>query len=540
MKKITLLFSALISLIQISKAQSKGDLFDASYVHDVRINFIQKDWKDKLDSLRMANSDNMLIGKVMLDGKQYDNVGIAYAKNPTYMTAGRRNPWTIRLNYIDKKQNHGGHLSFNISQALRDPSMVREVLGYEIARKYMPSPNSGFINLNVEGENRGIHVGIQAMDETFLAKNFANTEGAFFRCVPDTRNEIGVKGECEMVYGALKPQKDVRCMMMNFEMLSKNGWDDLIELTQTLNNDPANVYKLLNIDRTLWFLAYNNVLVNLNSYNGQFSGNYYMYKDKSGQFSFIPTELNLIFGSMKNTDGRSDLDLNGLATLDPLLYLNSVDKPLIAQLLKNQDFKKIYFSHVKQILADWFESGKYKTRAETLQKMITPYFEEDKLPPYQSAEFKRSLNETVGTVTKIPGIVELMTLRAKFLKKHPDMLVVQPEISDVSFSSRKKMSTQTITEFHVKAKVDRFPRRVRIFYRPVGFTGAFAEAQMFDDGNNHDLAAGDKIFGLAIKPQGKYDAIEYYILAENAGAATFEPANYVAERRKVTLAELNK
>jgi CotH kinase protein len=467
-------------------------------------------------------------------------VGIAYAKNPTYMTAGRRNPWTIRLNYIDKKQNHGGHLSFNISQALRDPSMVREVLGYEIARKYMPSPNSGFINLNVEGENRGIHVGIEAMDESFLAKNFAYTEGAFFRCVPDTRNEIGVKGECEMVYGALKPQKDVRCMMMNFEMLSKNGWDDLIELTQTLNNDAANVYKLLNIDRTLWFLAYNNVLVNLNSYNGQYSGNYFMYKDKSGQFSFIPTELNLIFGSMKNTDGRSDLDLNGLASLDPLLYLNSVDKPLIAQLLKNQDFKKIYFSHVKQILADWFESGTYKTRAETLQKMITPYFDEDKLPPYQPTEFKRSLNETVGTVTKIPGIVELMTLRAKFLKKHPDMLLLPPQISEISVSNRKKMSTQTITEFHVKAKVDRFPRRVRIFYRPMGSTVAFAEAQMYDDGNNHDALAGDKIFGLAIKPQGKYDALEYYILAENAGAVTFEPSNYIAERRKVTLAELNK
>jgi spore coat protein CotH len=540
MKKTTVLFSALFSLFQILTAQSNGDFFDVSNVHDVRINFIDKNWKDKLDSLRMINSDNMLVGKVTLDGKAYDNVGIAYAKNPTYMNAGRRNPWSIRLNYIDKKQNHGGHASFNISQALRDPSLVREVLGYEIARKYMPTPQSGFINLTVEGENRGVHVSIEAMDDAFLTKNFAYTEGAFFRCVPDTRNEIGVKGECEMVYGALKPQKDVRCMMMNYDMLSKNGWDDLIEFTQVLTNDPNNVYKILNIDRTLWFLAYNNVLVNLNSYNGQFSGNYYLYKEKNGQFNFMPTELNLIFGSIKNTDGRSDLDLNGLATLDPMLYLNSTDKPLISQLLKNQDFKKVYFAHIKQILADWFESGLYKTRAEAMQKMITPFFEQDKLPPYQSAEFKRSLNETVGTVTKIPGIVELMTLRAKYLKKHPDMLVVPPQISEITVSNRKKNSTQTITEFHVKVKVDRFPRRVRIFYRPVGSNSPFAEAQMYDDGNNHDAAAGDKIFGLAINPKGRYDAIEYYILAENAGAAVFEPANYVAERRKVTLAELNK
>ena len=540
MKKLTLLFAALFSLFQITLAQSKGDFFDGSYVHDVRISFTLKDWKDKLDSLRMANSDNMLIGKATLDGTTYDNVGIAYAKNPTYMNGGRRNPWTIRLNYIDKKQNHAGQTSFNISQALRDPSMVREVLGYEIARKYMPASQAGFINLTVDGENRGVHVSIQAMDEVFLGKNFAHTEGAFFRCVPDTRNEIGVKGECEMVYGALKPQKDVRCMMMNYEMLSKNGWDDLIELTRILNTEPNNVYKILNIDRTLWFLAYNNVLVNLNSYNGEFSGNYYMYKDKNGQFSFMPTELNLIFGSIKNIDGRSDLDLNGLATLDPLLYLNNESKPLISQLLKNQDFKKIYFAHVKQILADWFDNGNYKTRAEALQKIINPYFEQDKIPPYPSADFKRSLTETVGAVTKIPGIVELMTLRAKFLKKYPDMLMVAPQISEITVSSRKKNTTQTITEFHIKAKVDRFPRRVRIFYRPVGYTGAFEEAQMFDDGKNHDVEAGDKIFGKAINPQGKYDAIEYYILAENAAAAIFEPANYVAERHKATLLELNK
>jgi hypothetical protein len=540
MKRSIIFFVALCSFIQFITAQSNADFFDASTVHNVYINFSEKNWKEKLDSLRMANSDNMLIGKVMLDGKTYDNVGIAYAKTPTYMNAGRRNPWSIRLNYIDKKQNHGGHVSFNISQALRDPSMIREVLGFEIARKYMPAPNAGFINLTVEGENRGVHVSIQALDEAFLSKNFAYTEGAFFRCVPDTRSEIGIKGECEMVYGALKPQKDVRCMMMNYEMLSKNGWDDLIDLTQVLNNDPNNVYKILNIDRALWFIAFNNVLVNLNSYNGQYSGNYYLYKDKIGQFNFIPTELNLIFGSIKNTDGRSDLDLNGLASLDPLLYLNSTEKPLIAQLLKNQDFKKIYFSHVKQILNDWFETGTYKTRAEALQKLITPYFEQDRLPPYQVAEFKRSLLETVGSVTKIPGIVELMSLRAKFLKKHPDMLIVPPQISEITVSNRRKNSTQTITEFHVKAKVDRFPRRVRIFYRPIGSVGAFTEAQMYDDGNNHDVIAGDKIFGLAIKPQGKYDAIEYYILAENAGAAVFEPGNYVAERRKVTLAELNK
>jgi hypothetical protein len=96
-----------------------------------------------------------------------------------------------------------------------------------------------------------------------------------------------------------------------------------------------------------------------------------------------------------------------------------------------------------------------------------------------------------------------------------------------------------VTEFRIKVKVDNFPRRVRVFYRAVGSTTAFTEVQLFDDGKNHDVEAGDKIFGVAINPKG-FDAIEYYIVAESAGGATFEPANYFNQLRKISLADLNK
>ena len=77
-------------------------------------------------------------------------------------------------------------------------------------------------------------------------------------------------------------------------------------------------------------------------------------------------------------------------------------------------------------------------------------------------------------------------------------------------------------------------------FRPVGSLDNFVEQQMFDDGKNHDGEAGDKVFGTVVKPEGKFDAIEFYIVAENAGAVSFEPSNYINERRKISLAELNK
>ena len=109
-------------------AQKSGDLYDGSYVHDIRITFDQSKWMDLLDSNRI-NGDEMVIGKVQIDGMNYENVGISYAKNYTHQLGGKRNPWLLKLNLIDKKQNHQGLKTLTMSQALRDPSLVREVLG---------------------------------------------------------------------------------------------------------------------------------------------------------------------------------------------------------------------------------------------------------------------------------------------------------------------------------------------------------------------------------------------------------------------------
>jgi spore coat protein CotH len=539
MKKITTLFTLLLLILSAQLvAQSTGDFYDVTSIHDLKITFSQKNWANSLDSNRL-NGDDMLVGTVSIDGSTYENCGISYVKSPSYQTASLHNPWLIRLNLIDKKQAHQGYKTLMISQALRDPSLVREVLGYEIMRKYIPAQRANYINMTVNSVNKGVYVNVEAIDEPFLQRNFSYTEGSLFRCVPDVR--ATPLPDCNGTnFGALRYEANAKCYLRNFDMLSKDGWDDLIELTRMLQQDPERIGAVLNLDRTLWFLALQNVLVNLNSYEGQFSGNYYLYRDVRGQFNFMPTEMNLIFGSFKNVNGSSDLDFDGLVTLDPMIQIDNPMKPLIAQILKNQDNRKVYMAHIRQILADWFENDAYKTRAEALQKLIVKSYDATAEKPYELADFQRSLLETVGKVTKIPGIVELMSKRAKFLKKYPDLLNVPPKVSDINFSNRQKFVAKTVSEFHIKAKIDNFPRRVRLFYRPVGTTVAFTELQMFDDGKSHDAEAGDKIFGIAINPRGNFDAIEYYILAESAGGATFEPATYYNQLRKISLTELNK
>ena len=442
----------------------------------------------------------------------------------------------MKLNYINKNQNHKGYKTVKLSNALRDPSLVREVLSYEVARKYMPAPKAGYIKLYINDKYIGLFINIQAIDDHFLTQNFGSDSNSKFKCGMHVKKS---PSKClKKISASLQYEKNPLCYTANFEMKSKEGWDDLIELTRVLNETPEKIESVLNVDRTLWMLAFNNVLVNLNSYNGQNSENYYLYKDNYGQFNPIIWDLNLSFGSFKNTGNGSDLKLDELQTLDPLLHADNPYKPLIHNLLKNPLYKKIYLSHLRTIVYDNFVNGEYEARAKALQATIRTSFMNDQHKFYNTQDFDASLAKTIGKRSKIPGIVELMSKRARYLKKHPDISIFPPEVEEIQITRRQKFETANIKTFQIQAKVKKRAKRVKIYYRSDP-SEMFTAVYMADDGNSNDGTAGDKIFGVTIDPKGAFDSIEYYILAENAKAAGFYPSNYMYSPHKSTISELN-
>jgi hypothetical protein len=56
-----------------------------------------------------------------------------------------------------------------------------------------------------------------------------------------------------------------------------------------------------------------------------------------------------------------------------------------------------------------------------LQGMIVVPLSEDKCKTYSLDDFQASLRTTIGKKSKIPGIIELMSRRSKYLKNHPEL-----------------------------------------------------------------------------------------------------------------------
>jgi hypothetical protein len=512
------------------------NLFDTKSIGEVRIRFAQSNWTEQLDSLRIYG-DGMLQADVFVDGLKHEKAGVRYRGDKSYARGLKRNPFSIKLNYTNATENHQGYTSLKISSALRDPSMVREVLFYEIAGKYMPAPKVSYTRMYVNDEYIGIFINVESVDGQFLRTHYGSDGNPFFKAGVDYKPSV--PAVCKQgLNGSLEFENDLNCYKGNFEMNSAKGWEDLQGLTRTLQSDAKNIGKVLDVDRTLWMLALNNVMVNLNSYTGT-ATNYYLYKDDNGRFQPVLWDLNLSFGGHKNTGSGSDIELKDLQRLDPVLHADNPYRPLIQKLLTDPFYRKIYLSHIRQIVDENFKNGAYEKRAQELQAMIVIPFSDDKFKTYTMEDFQASLKTTVGRKSKIPGIVELMSARTQFLDDHDLLNSLPSPILDVNCQSRGKMDNKRVEGFRISAKAERFSKRLWLYYR-LDPKQPYTIVPMEEDTSIKNLPNGTKVYVGMVDAKNADAVIEYYILAENAGAVSYSPTNYTQKTHKASLAELNK
>ena len=169
MKK-SLLFLVIILCFQSIRAQDDS-FFDLSKIQEIKLTFEQEDWQHDLDSLRY-NGANLLLGSAEINGERYQNIGVRWKGSRSFKPGSKRNGIHIELDYINRSQKIEGHKIVELSNALRDPSMVREVLSYNIARKYMPAPRANYARVWINDEWYGLFVNVEAIDDVFLTENY--------------------------------------------------------------------------------------------------------------------------------------------------------------------------------------------------------------------------------------------------------------------------------------------------------------------------------------------------------------------------------
>ena len=307
---------------------SQGNFYSSDTIREIRLVFSQDNWDELLDNFYIAGDKDRLSATLIVDGYSYDSVGVRYKGFSSASVTRTKNPFNIKLNYLIQGQNHQGIDKIKLSNIIQDPSFLREVLSYEIVRKYMPASEANYANVYVNDSLMGLYSNVEAVNKEFLEKHFSSPEQVLVKGNPE---EINLYGENSNL--SHTPGTDSMAYASFYSIKSDYGWSALYNFIDTLNNFEQELAKHLNIDQVLWMHALNYTLVNFDSYVG-YAQNYYLYRDHQGRFNPIMWDLNMSFASFRLADASNYFDGFSIAqakTIDTLRKLFSLCSALDAE-----------------------------------------------------------------------------------------------------------------------------------------------------------------------------------------------------------------
>lgn len=159
-------------------------LFDTSKVHTLDI--VMEDWDGFCDT---AASEQYSPCAVVIDGEKYSNVGIR-GKGNTSLTAveqygNDRYSFKLEFDQYDDGKSYHGLDKLSLNNLISDNTYLKDYLCYTMMRDMgVSSPLCSFVNITVNGEDWGLYLAVEGVEESFLQRNYGTDYGELYK--PDS------------------------------------------------------------------------------------------------------------------------------------------------------------------------------------------------------------------------------------------------------------------------------------------------------------------------------------------------------------------
>ncbi|WP_337980206.1 CotH kinase family protein [Lysinibacillus sp. JNUCC-52] len=289
---LLLLFGVMVAVLPNLGIETKNTeysyetlVFNKSKVTTVDIEIPQEDWEDMLEN---AADEELKQANITINGKTIENVAIRTKGNLTLRSVvnsdSDRYSLKVDFDYYDDTQSLYGLKKLNLNNNYSDSTLMREYISYELMEKMgLPTPAHSYMYVTVNGEERGLYLGVEAVDETFLANNYGSNDGFLFK--PD-----GVGSDLKYISDDIADYTGIG-LKTNEDNIEDSKLTDMLDAI----NNGGDIEQYIDVDEMLRYFAVNTALVNLDSYQGNMKHNYYLYEN-NGVFSIIPWDYNMSFG----------------------------------------------------------------------------------------------------------------------------------------------------------------------------------------------------------------------------------------------------
>jgi len=388
---------------QVALADAKSfpnkSLYAADVLRTFFLEFENGDWEKELEDFHGTDVD--VPAKLTVDGKVYSDVGVHFRGASSYMMveAGRKRSLNLSMDYVHDGQQIGGSHTLNLLNSHEDPTFLRSVLSYQVARDYIPAPKANFVRLVINGESWGLYVNVEQFNKDFAKEWFGSRKGARWK-VPGSPNG---RGSLAYLGDDAQPYKRI------YEIKSKDdskSWEHLIKLCKTLTQTPPEslvkaLEPMLDIDGALKFLALQNALINNDGYWIRTS-DYDLYEDDKGRFHVLIYDSNENFSRPEGPGfgggpggprgpGRPGGSIIKGVELDPLTGINDENKPLISKLLAVPALRTRYLGYMRDIAEKWLDWKNLGPVVEQYRSLIEEEVKSDTRKLYSTEAFLKGI-----------------------------------------------------------------------------------------------------------------------------------------------------
>ena len=192
---ITILFMCgeSIGLTLASKAAKyESTLFDTSYVH--KIDIVMNDWDSFIES---CENEEYASCTVVVDGNKYSNIAIR-AKGNTSLSSvksmgSQRYSFKLEFDHFEEAKTLDGLDKLCLNNLIQDNTMMKDYIAYTLMNDFgADSPLCSFACLTVNGEDWGLYLAVESIEDSFLSRNYGSEAGNLYK--PDSMSFGGGRG----------------------------------------------------------------------------------------------------------------------------------------------------------------------------------------------------------------------------------------------------------------------------------------------------------------------------------------------------------
>ena len=275
-----------------------------------------------------------------------------------------------------------GYDSLNLNNGFHDPTFTREVITYQIARRYGIAPKANYVKLYLNNEYWGhLHQRPAAGrpdDGRVVRRRTKGTDTAGFPAAG-----WGSRTRRSSTWAAV-------CFPTRPRTSSKRATaTDLVNMITVLNQTPtsqlqAELPKVWSVDQGFWYCIVMNALLQTDSYIGSGKDHFHFVDNEHGQFHMFPFDVNEAIGAE-----------GGQTTLSPFYNATNSGRPALSKTLQFADWKARYIAHFRTVVEESISWTEIEKLVNKYQTMIAQDVAADTKKIYTTAQFTQNVTQDV-------------------------------------------------------------------------------------------------------------------------------------------------